>query len=248
MTTQKTKQDISAIILAGGLGSRLRPFTYSIPKPLIKVKGKPIIEYIIENLHKHKINNIILAVDYKAHKIEDYLGYGKRYNVNLTYCHKTGHLGTGGAIKTAFNFAKLKNLTIIVNGDNIANYDFTKMLKEHIKNKAQITLATTKVNNVSQYGLVKIRGKKIIDFIEKPENKIKPRINTINAGAYILNPEIITKIPTGKVSIEKDLFQKKVKLLKIFAFEHKYQWFPTDNFERFYIANKKLNVKAFNNI
>lgn len=231
-----------AIILAGGLGSRLRPFTYSIPKPLIKVQGKPILEYVIENLHKHKINDIILAVDYKSHKIEDYFGNGKRLGVNLIYCKKTGHLGTGGAIKLCA--ANIKNTFLVVNGDNIANYDFTEMLKEHKKNKSEVTIALFKVNDVSQYGVVKLKRKKVIHFVEKPKQEDAPS-NFINAGAYIIEPEILKLLPERKSSLERDCFEKIATHGYINGFMHKKQWFPTDNFERFYIANKKLDKNTF---
>jgi len=233
-----------AIILAGGLGSRLRPFTYSIPKPLIKVQGKPILEYVIENLHKHKINNIILAIDYKAHKIQDYFKNGKHFGINLEYCLRTGHLGTGGATRKCFDDFKLKNTFLVINGDNIANYDFTKMLKEHKKNKAVVTLALLEVNDISQYGVVKLNKNRIVEFIEKPKKEDAPS-NLINAGAYILEPKIMKYIAHKKSSIEKDCFEKITKKEKIFGFKHHGIWLPTDNFERFFIAHKKLEKTKF---
>jgi len=234
--------NITAIILAGGLGSRLRPFTYSIPKPLIKVQRKPILEYTIENLVKHNIKNIILAVDYKSHKIQDYFKEGKELNANISYAHRTGHLGTGGAIKIASE--GIKNTFIIVNGDNVANYNWTKMLKEHKREKAKITLAILKQNDVSQYGVVKLKNKRIIEFVEKPKKGKEPS-NYINAGAYILEPSILKDLPNTRFSLEKDYFEKVVKNKKIIAFIHKGQWYPTDNFERFFIANKKLDKDKF---
>lgn len=229
-----------AIILAGGLGSRLRPFTYSIPKPLIKVQGKPIMQYTIENLKKNGIKNIIVASGYKSHKIEDYFKDGKDFKVNIEYI-KTGPFGTGGAIKECAE--KLKNTFIVVNGDNIANYNFKELLKLHKKNKVLATLALFKAKDVSQYGVVNIDKNIITKFIEKPKTKVKS--NLINAGAYILEPKILEYIKKKKCSIEKDVFEKLAKNKVIQGIEHKKQWFPTDNFERYYITNKKLNVKDF---
>ena len=235
-------KNITAIILAGGLGSRLRPFTYSIPKQLMKIQGKPILEYIIENLHKHKINNIILAIDYKANKIEKYFGSGKKLGVKLKYCLQTGHLGTGGAIKKAAK--DLKTTFIVINGDNIANYDFTKMLKEHKKCKGIGTIALTEVNDVSQFGVVKLKEKRIIKFVEKPKKEDAPS-NFINAGAYVLEPKIFNYISERKSSLEKDCFENITNKEKLFGFMHKGIWFPTDNFERFFIAHKKLKKHKF---
>jgi NDP-sugar pyrophosphorylase family protein len=229
-----------AIILAGGLGSRLRPFTYSIPKPLIKVQGKPIMQYAIENLKKNNINNIIIASGYKSHKIEDYFKDGKKFSVKIEYI-KTGPFGTGGAIKECAK--NLINTFIVINGDNIANYDFTKLLKEHKKNKALATLALYKAKDVSQYGVVNLNKNVITKFIEKP--KIKVKSNLINAGAYILEPKILEYIKKKKCSLEKDVFEELAKKKVIYGKEHKKQWFPTDNFERYYIATKKLKVKDF---
>jgi mannose-1-phosphate guanylyltransferase len=232
----------TTIILAGGIGSRLRPFTYSTPKPLLKIQGKPILQYVIENLHKHNLNDIILAVDYKEDKIEDYFSTGKKFGVNLTYCKKTGHIGTGGAIK--FCAKDIKNKFIVIFGDNIANYDFTKMLKEHKKNKGIATLALNEVKDVTQFGVVKLKNKRIVKFVEKPKKEDAPS-NLINSGAYVLEPKILKYIPEGKCSMEKDCFEKITIKEKIFGFMHKGVWFPTDNFERFFIANKKLDQNRF---
>lgn len=232
-----------AIILAGGLGSRLRPFTYSIPKPLIKVQNKTILDYTIENLKKNNINNIILAIDYKAEKIIKYFENYKDKKTKIYFCNKTGHLGTGGSIKKAFDEFKIKNTFIVVNGDNIANYNFEEMIKEHKKNKAIATLALFKVKDTSQYGVIELKNNQIIKFIEKPTKKVNS--NLINAGAYILEPKIINYLKDKKMSIEKEVFEKITKKERLFGFLHKKQWFPTDNFERFYIANKKLNKNTF---
>lgn len=229
-----------AIILAGGLGSRLRPFTYSIPKPLIKIQGKPIMQYAIENLRKNGINNIIVASGYKSIKIEDYFKNGKDFGVNIKYI-KTGPFGTGGAIKECAQ--NIKNTFIVINGDNIANYNFKELLKEHKKHKVLATLALYKAKDVSQYGVVNIDKNIITKFIEKPKTKVKS--NLINAGAYILEPQILDFITKKKSSIERDVFEKLAKMKLILGIEHKKQWFPTDNFERYYIASKKLNVKDF---
>lgn len=231
---------IYAIILAGGLGSRLRPFTYSIPKPLLKVQGKPIMQYAIENLKKHNITNIIVAAGYKSYKIEEYFKNGNEFGVNIKHI-KTGPFGTGGSIKECLK--DINKTFIVINGDNIANYNFKELLKAHKKNKALATLALYRVKDVSQYGVVNINKNKITKFIEKPKTKVKS--NLINAGAYILEPKILNHINKKTFSLEKDIFEKLAKKNVIYGIEHKKQWFPTDNFERYYIAIKKLNVKDF---
>jgi|TARA_B100002003_G_C14147385_1_gene551797 mannose-1-phosphate guanylyltransferase len=229
---------MQAIILAGGLGTRLKPLTDKTPKPLLPIKGKPIIEHAINNFKKHNIKDIILSIGYKADKIKEYFGDGKEFGVKIKYSIEDEPLGTGGAIKKASE--KIKKTFIAINGDNLADFDWTSIIKSHKKNEARITLTLYPVEDVTQYGIAELKDNQIIKFIEKPSKKDAPS-NLNNAGAYVIEPESLEILPKGKSSIEKDCFEKFCgEHGSVFAFEHKGYWFPTDTLEKYNKAEKEL--------
>src|SRR3989338_1884649 len=134
---------MKAIILAGGLGSRLKPLTDDTPKPLLLIKGKPIVERCIDNLAKHDIKEIILSIGYKAEKIKDYFGDGSRFNVKIDYNIEEVPLGTGGAVKDILKKFGINEDFVLVWGDNLGDFDFTKLKNAHEKNDGIITMALT---------------------------------------------------------------------------------------------------------
>lgn len=225
----------SAIILAGGLGTRLRPLTDKTPKPLLPVKGKPIIEHAIDNFRRHGITDIILSIGYKSDVIRDYFGDGSRFGVRISYCVEDEPLGTGGAIKEASK--GMTETFIAINGDNLADFDWTAQLKEHRENKAKITLALYPVDDVTQFGIARLDDKRIVEFIEKPSVEEAPS-NLNNAGGYVIEPEALDILPEGKSSIELDCFEKLAEKGVVFAFTHHGQWFPTDTLEKYKKADE----------
>jgi NDP-sugar pyrophosphorylase family protein len=227
----------TAIILAGGLGTRLKPLTDSIPKPLLPIKGKPIIEHAINNFRKHNIKDIILSVGYQAEKIKSYFGNGDSLGVKISYCVEKEPLGTGGAIKEAYK--NLKETFVAINGDNLSDFDWTKILKEHKLNKALITLALYPVEDVTKFGIAKLDNNKIIEFIEKPSLEEAPS-NLNNAGGYVIEPKALSILPDGKSSIERDCFEKLAPKGVVYAYIHKGQWYPTDDLEKYALAKNKF--------
>lgn len=226
------------IILAGGLGTRLRPLTDLTPKPLLPVKGKPIIEHAILNFARHGIRDIILSVGYHAEKIRDYFGNGNKWGVNIDYAIETEPLGTGGAIKKAAQ--GLAGTFLAINGDNLADFDWTHMLKTHQDSGAQITLALFPVADVTQYGIARLQGSKILEFIEKPTREAAPT-NLNNAGGYIIERTILDILPDGKCSIEKDCFEKLAPSGVVHAHHHGGQWYPTDTLEKYKKADSDFS-------
>lgn len=229
---------MKAIILAGGLGERLRPLTNNTPKPLLPIKGKPILEHAIDNFKKHGIKDIILAVSYRADKIKEYFGNGSKFGVNISYCIEDEPLGTGGAIKKASE--NIKETFIAINGDNVADFDWKSIIKFHKKKQARITLALYPVEDVTKYGIAELKEDRIINFIEKPTVEQAPS-NLNNAGGYVMEPEALEILPDGKSSIERDCFEKFCgKYGSVYAFSHKGYWFPTDDIEKYKKAEKEL--------
>ena len=224
-----------AVILTGGLGKRLKSLTNNLPKPMLPIQGRPILYYAIENLRKQNISEIILSVGYKAEKIIDYFGDGKKFGVNISYSKEEKPLGTGGAIKLAAK--NIKEDFIVLNGDNIADFDFYKMYRIHQQNQAKITLALYPVEDVTKFGIAEIDGEVLKKFIEKPKIEEAPS-NLNNAGAYIIKSEILEILPNGFSMIEKDCFEKLAPKGVIFAYQHTGQWFPTDDIEKYNLCQK----------
>ncbi len=216
---------MKAIILAGGRGTRLRPLTDITPKPLLPVQGIPIIEHALLNFLRHGITDVILSVGYQADKIKDYFGDGSRWGIRITYSIEDKPLGTGGALKRAAT--GITDTLLAINGDNLAHFDWTAALAAHRGNNADITLALYPVEDVTHYGIARLDGEKIVEFVEKPTIEGAPS-NLNNAGGYIFEPSAFDILPDGKSSIEKDCFEQVAKRGGVFAFLHQGQWFPTD--------------------
>ena len=229
---------MKAIILAGGLGERLRPLTNETPKPLLLIKGKPIIEHAIINFKKHGIKDIILSVGYKADKIKEYFGDGSKLGVNISYCIEDEPLGTGGAIKKAAE--NINETFVAINGDNLSDADWTELIDSHKRNNAKITLGLFPVEDVTQYGIARLEGEKLLEFIEKPTVEQAPS-NLNNAGLYVMEPDVLDILPEGKSNIERECFEKLAKTGVVFAYRHEGQWFPTDTLEKYNNANQEFN-------
>ena len=228
---------MKAVILAGGLGTRLRPLTENIPKPLLPISQKPIIEHAILNFKKHGILDIVLSIGYKADKIKEYFGDGSKWGVHIDYCIENEPLGTGGAIKKAAE--GIMETFIAINGDNLADFDWTEALADHRASQAKITLALYPVEDVTQYGIARLNDNQIIEFVEKPTVEKAPS-NLNNAGGYIIEPEALDILPAGVSSIERDCFEKLAGTGVVFAHIHSSQWYPTDTIEKYQHADKNF--------
>ncbi len=221
---------VNAIILAGGLGTRLRPYTETIPKPLMPMKGKPVLQHIIEGLARHGIVDIILSIGYKAETVRAYFGDGSAYGVRITYIEEREPLGTGGAVKIA---AQGMNAPFfLVWGDNLTDVNYTALYHQHLQQPTMVTMTLTHREDVENFGVAKLSGTRIISFVEKPKREDAPSI-LINAGAFVIDPRALSLLPEGKSSIEKDCFEKLAPKGEIMAYVYRGQWFPTDTLEKF---------------
>lgn len=229
----------TAIILAGGLGTRLRPLTDKIPKPLLPIQNKPIIEHLILNLKEHGIKHIILSIGYKAEQIQNYFQNGSKWNINITYSLETEPLGTGGAVRQAAQH--LSKPFVLMWGDNLHDINITAMKKTFQETITPILMALTPRIDVENFGVAKIEHNRIITFIEKPPRDQAPS-NLINTGIFIINPSIFQELPTGKFSLERDGFEKFAPLGKITPYIHHGQWLPTDTIEKYEYANKNFKL------
>jgi NDP-sugar pyrophosphorylase family protein len=196
---------MQALILAGGKGTRLRPLTVFTPKPVVPICNKPFLLYQIDTLKRAGITDITLSLSYQPHKIEQQLGDGSAFGVNLKYTVEPQPMGTAGAYKFAENL--IRERTVVFNGDILTDLDLKTVLREHEKRQATATIVLTPVDNPSSYGLVETESDgRIGRFLEKPKPE-EITCNTINAGTYVLEPVVLDYIPAGENhSFEYGLF------------------------------------------
>ncbi len=225
-----------AVILAGGLGTRLRPITYEIPKALIPVHGRPLTEHLFDLLKKHNVTNISLAVGHMKEKIKDYFKDGSQFGVSLSYLEEHEPLGTAGPLLLARD--RFTSTFICQNGDELKKIDIPKMLEVHRQNNALATIALVKVEDPTMYGVARLDQNKILEFVEKPTREEAPS-NLISSGFYILEPEVLNYITPGFCMFEKAVFPRLAQEGKLFGFPSDGQWFDTGNMERYEKAIKE---------
>ncbi len=196
---------MKAVILVGGEGTRLHPLTLNTPKAMVPILNKPFLEYLILYLKAHKVSDIILTTSYLPDRIQSYFGDGTGSGVHLTYLIEETPLGTAGAVKNAE--ALLDEPFFVINGDVVTGIDLTTMMSQHRKVKPKVSLALTPVDNPTIYGVVETDdGGMVKRFVEKPSWE-EVTTNMINAGIYILEPEVLSYVPPATNStFERHLF------------------------------------------
>ncbi|MEA3353505.1 MAG: sugar phosphate nucleotidyltransferase, partial [Campylobacterota bacterium] len=202
---------MKAIILAGGFGTRIQPLTNSLPKPMLPILNRPMMEHIIIKLRDElDIKEMAVLLYFKPEVIKDHFGDGRDLGVNITYIQPDDDYGTAGAVAHAREF--LDDTFIIVSGDLVTNFDFKKIQKFHKKKKSQLTITLTRVENPLQFGVVIANeDDRIEKFLEKPSWG-EVFSDTINTGIYVIEPEILNYIPHGEnFDFAKDLFPTLMK-------------------------------------
>ena len=199
--------DLNVIILAGGLGLRLRSLFPNIPKPLILIQDKPFIFYILDHLNSLNIENITISTGFLSLKIKDTIG-DKYKNLKICYSNEVKPMGTGGAIKLV-KFKKVNKLCLVLNGDSYIKFNLKKLINNHRKYNSKVSIILNKVINRSRFGSVTINDNhEITSFIEKNNSR---QGGYVNAGVYLFNPEIINKMPSKTpFSLELDFFPKLI--------------------------------------
>jgi len=196
---------MKAVILVGGEATRLRPLTCNTPKIMVPVLNRPFLEHLVGYLKAHNIIDIVLAVGKAPEQIQDYFGDGNKLGVRITYSIENFPMGTAGAVKNAERF--LDDSFIVFNGDVFTDIDLSVMMRLHHKNRATASLALTPVDDPTIYGVVETDSQgRVKRFMEKP-SRDKVTTNMINAGIYILEPDILTYITPDAFSMfEHDVF------------------------------------------
>jgi mannose-1-phosphate guanylyltransferase len=196
---------MKAVILVGGLGTRLRPLTCNTPKPMIPLVNRPFIEHMLENLRAQGIDEVILAVQYLAERFRELLGSGSRLGLKLHIVEEPEPRGTAGAVRNVAHM--LDGTTFVFNGDVVTDLDLRAMLAYHRERGSKLTIALTPVEDPTAFGLVETDDTgRIRRFIEKP-NRDEVTTNTINAGTYLIEPEMVQYIPPAQhYMFERGLF------------------------------------------
>ena len=214
---------MQALILAGGEGTRLRPLTSTIPKPVVPLVGRPFISYMLEWLRGHGVVDVILGCGFMADRVRDVLGDGSGFGISLRYLEEPRPLGTGGALKFAEDL--LEERFFMLNGDVLTDLDLTAQLAAHERTGARATLALVPVADPSAYGLVRTEPDgAVTEFVEKP-GPDQVDTNLINAGAYIVERSVLDGMPPAgtNVSIERDVFPMLVGL-GLYGYEASGYW------------------------
>jgi mannose-1-phosphate guanylyltransferase len=232
---------MQALILAGGKGTRLRPLTVYTPKPIVPICNRPFLLYQIDTLRRAGITDITLSLSYQPNKIEQLLGDGSDWGVKLKYTVEPQPMGTAGAFKFAEDL--IRQPTVVFNGDILTDLDLKAVIREHNERKATATIVLTPVPNPTTYGLVETESNGAIRrFLEKPKAD-EVTCNTINAGTYVLQPEVLDLIPAGEgYSFEYGLFPDLLERKESF-FAHvpaRTYWIDIGTPERYLQAHQDL--------
>jgi mannose-1-phosphate guanylyltransferase len=203
---------VQAVILAGGEGTRLRPLTTTVPKPVVPLVDRPLISYMLEWVKRHGIDDVIMSCGFLASGVRNVLGDGSELGVRLRFVEEPEPLGTAGALK--FAASMLDERFLMLNGDVLTDIDLTGQLAQHEHTGAKATLALVAVPDPTNYGLVRLDDDASVrEFVEKPssdavvDRPAEDAENLISAGAYVLEREIVDMVPAGKnVSIEREVW------------------------------------------
>ena len=201
---------MKAVILAGGLGTRLRPLTNSKPKPMLPIGEKPILEHLVEWTKKGGIKSIVLCVSYLRKSIEDYFEDGKKFGVTIEYAVSKKPLATAGQLKTAEEF--IDDDFVCMYGDSIFNFSLRNMIKQHVMKKSFVTMGLNEFKTNLPYGVIESsKNGRVISWNEKPEIKAN-----VNMGCYVMNSDIFNLIPKNKPygmdDVIKNAMKKKQKV------------------------------------
>lgn len=225
------------LIMAGGFGKRLRPYTSNCPKPMLEISGKPILEHIILNAKEKGFINFIISLHYMGEVIEDYFKDGSSLGVKINYLKESKPLGTAGAISLID--LSINDSFVVTNGDVLTDIDYGNLIDFHIKNNAFATMAVRQHELQNPFGVVKTMGMEIVDIEEKPIN-----VSYINAGVYVFKPLILEHLKKGKHCDMPDLFKKINKNnLKSYAYPIHEQWMDIGNPTDLNNANKVFDEK-----
>jgi mannose-1-phosphate guanylyltransferase/phosphomannomutase len=226
-----------AIILAGGEGTRLRPMTRVIPKPLARVANKPLLEHIIFGLHQQGIQSVALATGYKAETIEEHFGDGARHGIALKYVIEPYSLGSGGAVRNVYEQCPeySQGTFTVASADVLHNVDLSAVLKSHRASGAVVTIVCCEVDHPQDVGICEVQDDgRISAFYEKPAPGVT-NSHWANIALWIFEPQVVSMIETGKFTrVEDDLFPQLLRDgAPLYAYRHHGYWLDVGTMSRY---------------
>jgi NDP-sugar pyrophosphorylase family protein len=219
-----------AVILAGGPGTSMRPFTSEIPKGLIPIHGRPLLEYSLALLKKYHIQEVVLSVGHLGEQIQQHFGNGDKFGMQITYVHRDGYVGTAGALAAARPFVT-NGPFVVMHGDILIDIDLDDMINFHEEHDYLVSMGLTSVNDPSDFGAVQVKRNTVVAFEEKPSIHT-PRSHVVNTGVYVMGTDIYKYFPPEAISssypgcsLEKDIFPKLIQQKKLGAYIFAGPWF-----------------------
>ncbi len=208
---------MQAVILAGGKGSRLRPFTNTFPKPLVPVGDKAILEIVLEQLRNHGVTDVVIAVNHMAHLIRAFFGAGERLGMRIEYSEEQDPLGTAGPLRL---IDRLDENFLMLNGDILTTLDFSDLFRSHVNSNRMVTIATFKKEVKIDLGVIEVEKELLLDYIEKPTQYF-----TVSMGIYAMNRSVLDVIPPeGKYDLNEMMLDLRDRGTPIHCFEGNCEW------------------------
>ena len=227
-----------ALILAGGEGVKMRPFTYELPKTMLPVKGRPILEHIIELLREYDIRSLHICIGHLGRRIVDHFGDGSKFGVKISYIEEKRRLGTGGSLRLALPQLGADPFLLLWS-DVLIDIDLGDFIDFHLENLPIMSVALTSVPDPTEYGSVKLHGDRVVEFVEKPKltNAVS---HLVTAGVHIVDPKIYDFLPPKMFSaLEKDVIPKLIRANKVRGYLFEGQWFDVGTPEIYQRAIKE---------
>jgi NDP-sugar pyrophosphorylase family protein len=226
-----------AVILAGGKGLKMRPFTYEMPKAMIPVNNRPVLEHIIENLRRHDIRDLAISIGHQGNKIKQHFGDGKKFGVKITYFEQKSETGTAAPLLQVKKFVGGQPF-LLYYGDVLSALDLDDMIDFHLTSRAIVTMALTSVSKSSDWGVVRLQGSKVHSYLEKPAAR-KDLSHVINAGVYICEPKIFAHITPTTKRLEKEVLPELVNQHQVAGYLFAGQWFDVGDPKNYQQAVKE---------
>lgn len=243
LTQSLTPRVQTALILAGGKGVKMKPLTEELPKPLLSIRGKPIVERQIELLRNAEIRDIFILVGYLGEKIKYHFGDGSKFGVNIRYIDQSPkEVATGYALSLARNFFPDAPFLMLY-GDVVIEINLKDFISYHSESNSIATLALTSIKYPSPYGVANLRGGKIVEFVEKPKEK-EELSRVVSAGLFCFEPQIFDELSSKKdLALEQDVFPKLAKEGKLGGYVFEGKWFDIGTPEIYARAIKEWKNK-----
>jgi mannose-1-phosphate guanylyltransferase len=223
LTSSLKPKSTKVLILAGGEGVKFRPLTNELPKSLIPIAGKPLLEHTLLSLRQLGLSDIYISVGHLGQKIKDYFGDGRNFGLHITYLEQArAKPGTAQPLLEAKKYFATETFLLIY-ADVLTKLNFLDLLDFQSSSRGLATMALVSVEKPSMWGVATIQGNRIIDFVEKP--KVKTKSHLINAGVYVFNPEVFKYISSDSARLEKDLFPRLAQEGKLSAYPFESEWY-----------------------